>query len=318
MTFIVTGSNGFIGCNTCRRLAELGEQVVGVDDLSSGLAEDSAAGVQYHVHDVTDADWMTRLFREVRPRAVIHLAAMPKVAHSVDQPLLTTEVNLMGAISVMNAILQAELVGGTRLVFASSSSVYGDGAALPTTEGHPCNPKSPYGLAKLQAEGWVRMFHRLYGLDAVSLRYFNVFGPVGRFGGAYSTVVPAWLHHLFADSAYQPYLEGDGSQSRDFCFIGDVVEANIRAATRAQGFAGEALNIGRGDACTLLEVKAAIERVVGKELRLERRPPRIGDVPHTLADISAARTELGFNPGSDFSAELAETAAWYQENSAVA
>ena len=318
MTFIVTGSNGFIGYNTCRRLVELGERVVGVDDLSSGLAEDFVPGVQYHVHNVVDADWMIRLLREVRPTAVIHLAALPRVSFSVEQPMLSTDANLMGAISVMNAILKAELIDRTRLVFASSSSVYGAGVALPTSETHPCKPESPYGLAKLQAEGWADMFHRLYGLDVVSLRYFNVFGPVGRFGGAYSTVVPAWFHHLFGNPSYKPYLEGDGSQSRDFCFIDDVVCANVAAATRKRGFTAEALNIGRGRAHTLLEVKTAIEQVVGKELALERRPSRIGDVPHTLADISAARTELGFNPGSDFQAELASTADWHRRTFAAA
>lgn len=318
MTFVVTGSNGFIGYNSCRRLVELGERVVGVDDLSSGLAEDSVHGVQYHVHSVLDADWMIRLLREAQPTAVIHLAAVPRVGYSVEQPLLSTDANLMGAVSVMNAILKAGLIGRTRLVFASSSSVYGAGAALPTSEAHPCNPESPYGLAKLQAEGWAGMFHRLYGLDVVSLRYFNVFGPAGRFGGAYSTVVPAWFHHLFGDPAYQPYLEGDGSQSRDFCFIDDVVRANLAAATRTRGFAGEALNVGRGSAHTLLEIKAAIEQVVGKELRLERRPSRIGDVPHTLADIAAMRRELGFEPGSDFQAELARTADWHRQTFAAA
>ena len=318
MTFIVTGSNGFIGYNTCRRLVELGERVVGVDDLSSGLAEDSVPGVQYHVHNVVDTDWMIRLLREVRPTAVIHLAALPRVSFSVEQPMLSADANLVGAISVMNAILKAELIGRTRLVFASSSSVYGAGVALPTSETHPCKPESPYGLAKLQAEGWADMFHRRYGLDVVSLRYFNVFGPVGRFGGAYSTVVPAWFHHLFGNPSYKPYLEGDGSQSRDFCFIDDVVRANVAAATRKRGFAAEALNIGRGSGHTLLEVKTAIEQVVGKELALERRPSRIGDVPHTLADISAARTELGFKPGSDFQAELASTADWHRRTFAAA
>ncbi len=313
VTFVVTGSNGFIGYNNCRRLVEAGEKVIGVDDLSSGLAEDAVPGVQYHVRSVTEADWLVHLLQEERPRAVIHLAAVPRVAYSVAHPLPSTDVNLMGTLSVLNAIVKAGLVEHTRLVFASSSSVYGGAEVLPTPEIHPCNPQSPYGLAKLQAEHWCALFHRLYGLDVVSLRYFNVFGPLGRFGGAYSTVLPAWLHHLFVAPAYQPFLEGDGEQSRDFCFVGDVVQANIAAATRERGFAAEVFNIGRGAACTLLDLKAAIEEVVGnKPLPLERRPPRVGDVKHTLADISRARTELGFRPGEDFLAELRETAAWYR------
>ena len=317
MTFVVTGSNGFIGCNTCRRLVELGEEVIGVDDLSGGLAEDAAAGVQSHLRSVTETDWMIGLLREAQPRAVIHLAAMPRVAQSVAHPLPSTDVNLMGVICVLNAIVKAGLAQRTRLVFASSSSVYGGAEMLPTPESHPCNPQSPYALAKLHAEQWCALFHRLHGLDVVSLRYFNVFGPFGRFGGAYSMALPAWLHHLFVDPSYQPFLEGDGSQSRDFCFVDDVVRANIAAATRQRGFAAEAFNIGRGAARTLLDVKAAIEEVCGKALTLERRPPRVGDVKHTLADISQAQAELGFQPGEDFPAELKETAAWFRTQKAA-
>ena len=317
MTFVVTGSNGFIGYNNCRRLVELGEQVIGVDDLSSGLAEDTVPNVQYHVRSVTDAEWMVQLLREVRPKAVIHLAAIPRVAYSVAHPLSSTDANLMGVISVLNAIVKAGLVERTRLVFASSSSVYGGAELLPTPETHPCHPQSPYGLAKLQAEQWCMLFHRLHGLDVVSLRYFNVFGPLGRFGGAYSTVLPAWLHHLYVDPGYQPFLEGDGQQSRDFCYVGDVVRANIAAATRPKGFAAEVLNIGRGAACTLLDVKTAIEEVSGRTLPLERHPPRVGDVRHTQADIAAARKELGFRPGRDFRAQLQETADWFRTQPAA-
>ena len=312
MKFIVTGSNGFIGHHTCRRLMDLGE-VIGVDDLSTGSADNEVDGVQYHTHSITDTDWLVHLLRDTNPEVVIHLAAMSRVAFSVQYPLRSAAANVMGTISVLNAILKAERVGGTRLVFASSSSVYGGAKRLPTPEMHPCDPQSPYALAKLHGEQWCDMFHRLYGIDVVSLRYFNVFGPGARFGGAYSTVLPAWMYHMFVDQSYQPYLEGDGTQSKDFCFIDNVVQANIAAATRARGFAADVLNIGQGHAHSLLEIKDIIEQIAGRKLPLERRPPRVGDVKHTLADISRARAELGFEPTTDFHAQLALTAAWNRE-----
>ncbi len=313
MTVVVTGSNGFIGHHTCRGLAALGEDVIGVDDLSSGRAEDAPPGAACHVHCVTDMDWLTSLLRKVRPQAVIHLAAAPRVGYSVSHPLESAKPNLMGTIAVLNALLAAQLADRTRLVFASSSSVYGAAEALPTPESHPCDPQSPYALAKLQGEAWCALFHRLYGLDVVSLRYFNVFGPGGRFGGAYSTVVPAWLHHLYVEPAYQPYLEGDGAQSRDFCYIDNVVQANIAAATRPQGFAGETLNIGQGRAYSLQELRDALERIAGRSLPLQRRQARAGDVRHTLADISQAQAELRYQPAVDLDQGLAQTAAWFAE-----
>ncbi len=313
MTFIVTGSNGFIGANTCRRLVDLGEEVIGVDDLSSGLAKDSVDGAEYHVHCITDVEWLTRLFQDTKPRAVLHLAAVPLVPRSVEHPLESANSNLLGTVSVLEAVLKAQLVGRTRVVFASSSSVYGGAEQLPTPETHRCDPQSPYALAKLQSEGWCKLFHRLYGLDVVSLRYFNVFGPGARFGGAYSTVLPAWLHHLYVDGSCQPYVEGDGTQSRDFCFIDSVVQANVTAATRARGFAAEVLNVARGRAYSLLDVKAALEEIAGRELLLERRPPRVGDVKHTLADILQVQKALDYAPSNDFLAELAKTAAWFAE-----
>ena len=313
MTVIVTGSNGFIGHHTCKGLAALGEEVIGVDDLSSGRAEDAVDGVTYHVRCVTDLDWLTGLLRSAQPRAVIHLAAMPQVAYSVRHPLDSTRPNLLGTIAVLNALLAAQLVDRTRLVFASSSAVYGTAEAMPTPETHACHPRTPYALAKLQGEAWCALFHQLYGLDVVSLRYFNVFGPGGRFGGAYSTVLPAWLHHLYVEPGYQPYLEGDGTQSRDLCFINDVAQANIAAATRPQGFAGEVLNIGQGRAHSLRELRSALEGIAGRALPLQRRPPRVGDVQHTLADISRAQAALGYQPSTDLHQALAETAAWFAE-----
>ena len=313
MRFVVTGSNGFIGQNSCRRLAALGHEVIGVDDLSSGTPPNGVNGVQYHTRSVVDADWLVGLLKDTVPDAILHLAAKPRVPYSVRNPLRSAEANAMGTLSVLNGILKAELAEKTRLVFASSSAVFGDATALPTPETYPSNPQSPYALAKLQGEQWCDLFHRLYGLDVVCLRYFNVFGPGALYGGAYSTVLSAWPYHLFVDPSNRPFLEGDGTQTRDFCFVDNVVEANIAAATREHGFAADVLNVGQGEAHTLLEVKGILEEVAGRKLNLERRPPRVGDVAHTLADIKRARSELGFEPSTDFTTQVETTAIWFRD-----
>ena len=314
MRIIVTGSNGFIGWHTCKQLVEHGIEVIGVDDLSEGAPDNAVDGVRYHTLSVADAGEMVRLMREAQPEAVIHLAARPRVRFTVEQPLQSSTANLLGTITVLDSLLRAELIGKTRFVFASSSAVYGTTEVLPTPETHPCDPQSPYALQKHQGEQWCRMFHRMYGLDVVSLRYFNPFGPRAAFGGSYSLVLSAWLYHLYVDPSYRPYLEGDGMQTRDFCSVDDVAWANVRAATRADGFSGEALNIAQGRAYSLLDVKAAVEEVCGRQLDLERRPRRTGDVTHTLADITRAQEELGYRPSTDFRAQLKSMASWFRHS----
>ena len=314
MRVLVTGSNGFIGWHTCKRLVEQGVDVIGVDDLSEGAADNAVAGVRYHTLSVADAGQMVRLMRAAQPAAVIHLAARPRVRFTVEQPLQSSTANLLGTIAVLDSLLRAELIGKTRLVFASSSAVYGLADVLPTPETHPRDPQSPYALQKYQGEQWCRMFHRLYGLDVVSLRYFNVFGPGAAFGGAYSLVLSAWLYHLYVEPSYRPYLEGDGTQTRDFCYVEDVAWANVTAATLKGCFTGEALNIAQGRAYSLLDTRIMLEEVAGRQLDLERRPPRTGDVQHTLADITRAREELGYQPSTDFRAQLEAMASWFRNS----
>lgn len=314
MRIIVTGSNGFIGWHTCKRLVEQGVEVVGVDDLSEGTADNAVTGVRYHALSVADAGKMVHLMREFRPDAVIHLAARPRVRFTVEHPLQSATSNLLGTVAVLDSLLRADLVGKTRLVFASSSAVYGSTDVLPTPETHPCRPESPYGLQKYQCEQWCHMFHRLYGLDVAILRYFNAFGPGAAFGGAYSLVLSAWLYHVFVDPSYRPYLEGDGTQTRDFCYVDDIAWANVTAATRTGGFTGEVMNIAQGRAYSLREAKSMLEEIAGSQLDLERRPPRTGDVQHTLADISRAQKELGYTPSTDFRAQLQSMASWFRRS----
>ncbi len=313
MGILVTGSNGFIGHHTCRQLVERGEDVVGVDDLSTGFEEARVPGANYHVRNIQDLEYLTGLLRDVRPRAVIHLAAIARVAQSVQYPLRNADANVLGTLSVLSAVRDAGLVEHTRVVSASSSSVYGNTEVLPTPETADRSPRSPYALAKLQAEQWCSMFHNLYGLDAVSLRYFNVYGPGARFGGAYSTVLPAWLYHIFVEPSEVAFLEGDGTQSRDFSYVDDVVCANLAAADRAVRFSGEAVNIGGGDSQTLLDIARLLEETAGSELNLERRPPRQGDVMHTAADINVAQRLLAWTPQVPFDEGLRRTVDWWRE-----
>jgi len=173
---------------------------------------------------------------------------------------------------------------------------------------------APYAMEKLHAEQWCQTFASLYDLDVLSLRYFNVFGPYSLFGGAYSTVLSAWMYHLYVDPDYQPYLEGDGTQTRDFCFVDNVVQANLRAGTRKEQFSGQAYNIAQGTAHSLLDCKDLLEEISGKELLLEQRPPRIGDVKHTLADTSKATVDFGYEPVGNFADQVVEMARWYESS----
>ncbi len=312
MKAIVTGSNGFIGYNLCLALKRRHSEAVGVDDLSSGSPDNVVDGFQYVRAKVQDRLRMMELLREFRPDVVFHLAAIPRVSYSVENPYETAEANVMGTVSILDGIVAAELADSTRFVFSSSSSVYGGAEELPTPESHPCSPKSPYALEKWQSEQWCQVFAKLYDADTVCLRYFNVFGPHALFGGPYSTVLAAWLYHLYVDADYQPFLEGDGTQTRDFCFVDNVVQANISAATRKQRWHGEEINVAQGRSYSLLECRQMLERLAGRELPLARKPPRVGDVKHTLADISLAKEMLGYEPEIDFERQLSVMAEWYR------
>jgi UDP-glucose 4-epimerase len=312
MRAIVTGCHGFIGYNLSKKLKELDWQVIGIDDLSSGLAENRVAGFEYIHEKIQNRDRMAEVLGDFRPNVIFHFAAIPRVGYSVENPFDTTEANVLGTVSLLEGIIKSGLVEQTRFVMSSSSSVYGGAELRPTPEDYAANPRSPYALQKYQDELWVKMFVELYGLDALTLRYFNVFGPHAIFGGAYSTVLTAWFYHLYVRPDYQPYLEGDGSQSRDFCFVDNVIQANVLAATRERPFSGQPINVAQGKAHTLLEVKEMLEEISGRELHLEKRPPRVGDVDHTLADISRAKEELGYAPSTDFLNQLAIMAEWYR------
>ena len=308
MKAIVTGGQGFIGHNLCKKLRQDNWSVQVFDDLSTGSELNVVDGVEYNRVSILCPEFINTVIN-IQPEVIFHLAALPRVSYSVEHPVKTTQVNTLGTVSVLEAARCCTTP--VRVVSTSSSSVYGGASELPTPEETPCDPQSPYALQKFQSEQWCKMYSSLYGLDVVSLRYFNVFGPYSRFGGAYSTVLSAWLYNLFFDENYTPFLEGDGSQSRDFCFVDNVVQANVLAATSAYKFNGEAFNVAQGSAHTLLECKELIESIAGKTLTLEQRPERVGDIEHTLADISLVGSRLGYKPTTDFKSQVLSMADWY-------
>lgn len=310
MKAIVTGGCGFIGSNLVKALIARGDTVSVIDDLSSGSVLNKEPGVEYYYFSIADDGVANEIIMNQQPDVIFHLAAIPRVAYSVEFPKETAFNNIMGTICLLDAV--RNFCPKCRVVSASSSSIYGGDAEMPTKESSKFSPKSPYALEKVNLEQWVKMYADLYGLDLVSLRYFNVFGPGSLFGGAYSTVLSAWLYSVYVDTTSKPFLESDGLQSRDFCNIENVVQANLSAAARTEKFAGEAINIAQGKSYTLLTVKSIIETISGKELVLEQRPERVGDVKHTLADISLAKQMLSYDPTSDFERQVGVMAEWYK------
>lgn len=311
MIALVTGGCGFIGYNLCRSLrGRQGWITHVIDNLSSGYKENSVLGGRYIYQDMHK--YIEFLIKEIKPDVVFHFAAVPRVSYSVEHPYETAHHNVMATVKLLDAVRKHH--PACRVIISSSSSVYGGAEVLPTPESHPCDPKSPYALDKYQCEQWASMFHSLYGLDVVSLRYFNVIGPYSRYGGAYSTVLSAWLYSLCVNPDEKPYLEGDGTQTRDFCFVDNVVQANTLAATRQTPFKADVFNVAQGQSHSLLDVKDMIEKMSGKTIELEVRPRRIGDVDHTLADISAAKEHLGYNPSLDFEKHVRVMYEWYRDD----
>jgi len=321
MKAIITGGCGFIGYNLCKALLDhdIGWNIMVIDDLSSGKPWNKWDGITYIESPIQES--LNEYPRETaieyyarchEPDVIFHLAAIPRVSYSVEFPFETTAANMMGTMGVFEAARKSKKK--VRVVYTSSSSIYGGADELPTPVNCPSNSQSPYALQKWQGEEWGRMYASLYDLDIVSLRYFNVFGMASYYGGAYSTVLSAWLYSLYVDPATRPFLEGDGTQSRDFCYVDNVTQANILAALSEKDFHGEAFNIAQGSSHSLLDCKELLESISGKILDLEYKPERIGDVKHTLADISAAKNILGYEPTTNFEDQVRVMAKWYEKS----
>jgi UDP-glucose 4-epimerase len=304
--YLITGGAGFIGSNLAEALVKNGKDVRIFDDFSSGSIENLTA-FRDRV-EVVEAD--LRDYAAVRAAMegveyVCHQAALRAVQRSVDDPLSSDEVNVHGTLHVLEAARQSGSV--KRVVYASSSSVYGDNPTLPKSEEQTPAPVSPYAVSKLAAEHYCRVFTKLYGLETVSLRYFNVFGPRQSPFSNYAAVVPLFMEAALRGEPIE--VHGDGEQSRDFSYIDNVVQANILSCVQP-GVGGEVFNIACGERHSLLEIAAIIGGFVGRELKRRHVASRAGDVRHTLAAITKAERMLGYRPEVGFEDGLRRTFDW--------
>jgi nucleoside-diphosphate-sugar epimerase len=308
MNFLVTGGAGFIGSNIVEELLKRKHAVRVIDNFSTGKREN--LGEFNGTIDLVEGD--IRSYHIIRQAVdgvdvVLHQAALPSVPRSVRDPITSNDVNTVGTLNVLHASKEA---GVRRVIYASSSSVYGDTVELPKHEGMIPNPLSPYAVTKLSGEEYCRVFSHLYGLETVSLRYFNVFGPRQDPTSQYSAVIPKFIMAMLRDE--QPIIYGDGGQSRDFTYVSNVVEGNVLAAT-AHCDSGMAMNCACHTRITLNELVDEINSILGKNLRPIYREPRRGDIKHSFASIEKARQALGYTPTVDFKAGLEMTVQWYEE-----
>ena len=305
--YLVTGGAGFIGSHITERLVRDGHQVRVLDDLSSGRLENLApvsAKIEMVQGDIRDRAVVRKALKGVE--YVIHQAAWRSVPKSMTDPYGYTEVNVLGTVNVLEA---AATEKAKRLVLASSSSVYGDSERMPLRDDQPVAPISPYALSKLSGEQCCQLFSRSFGLETVSLRYFNVFGPRQSLENEYAVVVPKFATCMLRGEP--PPIHGDGKQSRDFTYIENVVEANVRAAV-APGASGEVFNIACGAAQSVLDLVSELNGILGSKIAPTFLPPRPGDVRRTLADISEAERRMGWRPSVDFREGLKRTVEWFR------
>jgi UDP-glucose 4-epimerase len=310
---LVTGGAGFIGSALVRGLLQAGvERVVVIDSLLSGSKEnlaDIGRPVEFHELDVRDYDAIEPLFAGIE--VVFHEAGLASVPRSIEEPLLAHDINIGGTL---NVFLAAQRQGVRRVVYAASSSAYGDSPELPKTESLPPQPKSPYAVQKLTGEYYARVFLESFGLETVSLRYFNCFGPRQDPSSPYSGVLSVFSTCLLEGRA--PTIFGDGEQSRDFIYVDDIVRLNLLAARSTQA-PGKVYNAGTGERHSLNQAWAYMQALSRVDLPARYAPARGGDVRHSQADISLARRELGFEPAIEFEEGLRRTLEWYREQVAV-
>ena len=308
-TYLVTGGAGFIGNHLTRRLVEQGNTVRVIDNLSTGKRENLADVIDritFIEGDITDADTVAGAVKGAD--YVLHQAALPSVPRSVADPITSDLHNTRGTLMLLVAARDA---GVKRVVQACSSSAYGDTPTLPKVETMKRAPLSPYACSKAAGEMYGCAFHRTYGLEYVGLRYFNVFGPRQDPKSQYAAVIPKFITAYMRDEA--PTVYGDGKQSRDFAYIDNVVQANLKACT-AKDAPGKIFNIACGERIDLLAVLDLLTEIFGKRVEPRFDPSRPGDVKHSLADIDLARTFLGYEPEVRFSDGLRRTVEWYKAN----
>ncbi|MFC1897360.1 SDR family oxidoreductase [Chloroflexota bacterium] len=297
---VITGGAGFIGSNLVEELATSNDVII-IDDLSTGRKENivdliQKGNVNFVQGNILDLCLLEQTFKGID--FVFHQVALPSVTRSVEDPFSTNQVNITGTL---NVLLAARKNNVKKVVYASSSSVYGDTPTLPKTEDMVPNPQSPYALTKLTGEYYCRIFQRIYDLPTICLRYFNVYGPRQNVNASYAAVIPIFIDRVSQDKP--PSICGDGEQTRDFTFVKDVIKANIIGA---ESDTSGVFNIGRGENSTLNELAKTIIHLMGKDLQAEYQPPRLGDIKHSLADISRARA-IGYEPQYSLDSGLRET-----------
>ena len=310
--FLVTGGAGFIGSNLCEAILNLGYRVRCLDDLSTGKQENvdlflDNPRYEFIKGDIKDLDACMKACEGVD--YVLNQAAWGSVPRSIEMPLFYCANNITGTVNMLEAARQN---GVKKFVYASSSSVYGDEPVLPKTEGREGNLLSPYALTKRCDEEWAKQYTKHYDLHTYGLRYFNVFGRRQDPNGAYAAVIPKFIKQLM--NGEQPTINGDGKQSRDFTYIENVIEANLKACLAPAEAAGEAFNIAYGGREYLLDIYHALTDALGVDIQPIFGPDRKGDIKHSNADISKARSLLGYDPDYDFATGLQEAIAWYKEN----
>src|SRR5262245_24898040 len=304
--YVVTGGGGFIGSNIVEELIRRHETVRVIDNFSTGKRENVEAfknDAEIIEADIADAKHLPGLFKGAD--YVIHQAAIPSVPKSIVDPVSSHEANVNGTLKILVAAREA---GVKRLVYASSSSLYGDNPTLPKHEEMMPSPLSPYGAQKLFGEIYCQVFTRSYGLETVSLRYFNVFGPRQDASSQYSGVLAKFIPAILQN--HRPVIYGDGLQSRDFTYVQNVVEANLQACI-APDVAGEAFNVACGNRITVNEMLVEVNRIMGKDIAPIYEPPRAGDIKHSHADIRKAEKKLNYRPTATFSDGLRRTIDWY-------
>lgn len=315
--FLVTGGAGFIGSNLCEAILKLGHesgkeyQVRCLDDLSTGNQSNvdlfiNDPNYSFIKSDIKDLNTCMDACEGVD--YVLHQAAWGSVPRSIVSPLFYCENNIIGTLNMMEAARQK---GIKKFVYASSSSVYGDEPTLPKTEGREGNLLSPYALTKRCVEEWGKQYTMHYGLDTYGLRYFNVFGRRQDPNGAYAAVIPKFIKQLM--NGETPTINGDGKQSRDFTYIDNVVEANLKACLAQREAAGQSFNVAYGGREYLIDIYYVLAAALGKKIEPLFGPDRKGDIKHSIADIRKARRLLGYEPEYDFKAGLDEAIEWYKE-----
>lgn len=310
--FLVTGGAGFIGSNLCEAILKLGYKVRCLDDLSTGKQKNidlfiDNPNYEFIKGDIKDFETCMKACAGVD--YVLNQAAWGSVPRSLEMPLFYCKNNIDGTLNMLEAARRNNV---KKFVYASSSSVYGDEPNLPKREGREGNLLSPYALTKRCDEEWAKQYTMHYGLDTYGLRYFNVFGRRQDPDGAYAAVIPKFIKLLLCDK--RPTINGDGKQSRDFTYIENVIEANLKACIAPHEAAGKAYNIAYGGREYLIDIYYALAKALGKDIDPDFGPDRKGDIKHSNADISQAKELLGYNPEYNFEKGLNEAIAWYKEN----